>query len=308
MATPQAKAAHPCHRIRVLSTEPLLQHCSLPTSCPRAATSSRSQGGLADKIRADPAQKGRLRERRITPSADAVIRLAELSARELIPTTIKALDCKLTLKPSSAASADIMQQTTLPTRQIRAAFDDRTITVYQAYSPAIAESALAAGRFVPPFRLGRMTWIKPSFLWMMYRSGWASKLGQERILAISITRDGFEWAIAHSALSHHDPAVYADHAEWAERKATAPVRIQWDPERSLRLQPLSHRAIQIGLSGESACHYVQDWTTGITDVTGLAHAIRSLVTAGNLTAAKAKLPAERPYPLPRSLQAAIRAS
>ncbi|WP_422570328.1 DUF4291 family protein, partial [Erwinia billingiae] len=29
-----------------------------------------------------------------------------------------------------------------------------------------------------------MTWIKPSFLWMMYRSGWGMKdPGQKRILA-----------------------------------------------------------------------------------------------------------------------------
>ena len=53
--------------------------------------------------------------------------------------------------------------TTPPFRQIRAAFDQSTITVYQAYSPAIADAAVGAGRFVPPFRLERMTWIKPSF-------------------------------------------------------------------------------------------------------------------------------------------------
>ena len=50
-----------------------------------------------------------------------------------------------------------------------------------------------------------MTWIKPSFLWMMHRSGWATKPGQERVLAIEITRAGFEWALSHAALSHYDP-------------------------------------------------------------------------------------------------------
>src|SRR4051812_17137799 len=39
----------------------------------------------------------------------------------------------------------------------------------------MAEPALSAGTFVPPFKAGRMTWIKPSFLWMMYRSGWATQ-------------------------------------------------------------------------------------------------------------------------------------
>lgn len=78
-------------------------------------------------------------------------------------------------------------------RQIRACYTDQTIIVYQAYSPEIAEPALSAGRFVPPFKRDRMTWIKPSFLWMMYRCGWATKPGQERLLAIEMTRDGFEW-------------------------------------------------------------------------------------------------------------------
>ena len=76
-----------------------------------------------------------------------------------------------------------------------------------------------------------MTWIKPSFLWMMYRCGWATKPGQERVLAIRITRAGFEWALEHSSLSH-------------ERERTAPVRVQSDPERSVALEKLDHRAIQ----------------------------------------------------------------
>jgi hypothetical protein len=188
---------------------------------------------------------------------------------------------------------------------VRAVFGPRTVTVYQAYSPAIAGSAVRAGRFVPPFRLGRMTWIKPSFLWMMYRSGWATKPGQERVLAISITRDGFEWALAHSSFSHHDPAVYASHAEWAERLKIAPVRIQWDPERSLLLEPLGHRTIQIGLSGDAARRYVSDWTVNITDITTRVHEIHDLATAGHTAAAAAMLPAERPYPLPASLKTVI---
>ena len=75
-----------------------------------------------------------------------------------------------------------------PERQVRVLFSARTVTAYQAYRPEIADRALATGTFVPPFRLGRMTWIKPSFLWMMYRSGWAAKPGQELVLAERINR------------------------------------------------------------------------------------------------------------------------
>jgi hypothetical protein len=193
----------------------------------------------------------------------------------------------------------------VPERQIRALFTASTVIVYQAYPPVIADRALAAGTFVPPFRLGRMTWIKPSFLWMMYRSGWATKPGQECVLAIQITLDGLHWALAHAALSRYEPGTHACQQQWTRQKLASPVRIQWDPERSLLLQPLPWRTIQIGLSGEAATRYVREWVTSIADITTTAHEIRDLVGAGNYKAAQDKLPAERPYPLPGSLRAAI---
>src|SRR4051812_5401301 len=88
----------------------------------------------------------------------------------------------------AAASLGVVR---VPTRQVRAVWTAETITVYQAYPVEIAGPAVAAGRFVPPFKPDRMTWIKPSFLWMMYRCGWATKAGQERVLAVELTRTGF---------------------------------------------------------------------------------------------------------------------
>jgi hypothetical protein len=61
-------------------------------------------------------------------------------------------------------------------QEIRADYDRETIVVYQAYGPQIAVPAVAAQRFVPPFSLGRMTWIKPSFRWLMHRSNWVETL------------------------------------------------------------------------------------------------------------------------------------
>jgi hypothetical protein len=184
-----------------------------------------------------------------------------------------------------------------PQRQIRAVHTAGTITVYQAYPREIAEPAVHAGRFVPPFKRERMTWIKPSFLWMMYRCGWATKLGQERVLAIEITRAGFEWALAHACLSHYDPDRHADQRSWAARLKASPVRVQWDPERSLTLQALPYRSLQVGLSGEAVRRYVDDWTVAITDVTPLAGDIKGRLRAGDHAGAAALLPVERPYPV-----------
>ncbi|MEU5153176.1 DUF4291 domain-containing protein [Glycomyces sp. NPDC021274] len=194
----------------------------------------------------------------------------------------------------------------IPSRQIRAVFDAETITVYQAYSPAIAEPALAAQTFVAPFKRERMTWIKPSFLWMMYRCGWASKPGQERVLAVRITREGFAWALAHSCGSH--PAEGEAVEDWKARLAAAPVRVQWDPERGPGLERLEHRSIQIGMSGEAVDRYTGQWITAIEDVTDLAARIGAAVAAGRGDEARDLLPVERAYPLTDALAAAAGAS
>ncbi|SIO96661.1 hypothetical protein VSP9026_04465 [Vibrio spartinae] len=190
----------------------------------------------------------------------------------------------------------MIKNMTIPIRQIRAVYDDKTIRVYQAYNDAIADSALEHGTFKsPPFKMERMTWIKPSFLWMMYRSGWGQKdAGQNRILAIDITRGGFEWALENSLLSH-DAQKYKDRDEWLKIKKATPIRIQWDPERDLYLQPLEHRSIQIGLSNEAVPLYVNEWIQQITEVTDLATEIHALVEKGEQAAAEQLLPVEEPY-------------
>ena len=192
----------------------------------------------------------------------------------------------------------------IPNRQIRARYDDSTITVYQAYSPSIAEPAAADGRFGAGFRRERMTWIKPSFRWMMYRCGWATKPGQERVLAVRISREGFEWALAHSAFAHFDATLHADHDAWRASLAE-PVRVQWDPERDLHFRPLDHRSIQIGLGGPSVARYCDEWIQGIDDVTDLAHACHAELTAHGVDAATKLLPPEEPYAVPAVIAAHI---
>jgi hypothetical protein len=193
----------------------------------------------------------------------------------------------------------------IPERQVRAWHDDATLVVYQAYTPSIADAAVRAGTFVSPFRRERMTWIKPSFLWMMYRCGWATKPDQERVLAITITRAGFDWALAHACLADYHSELYGSHAAWEERKRASPVRVQWEPERSLALDRLDHRSIQVGVGGESVDRYVDEWIEGIEDVTALAREIAGLVAAGKHEAARARLPVERPLALSADAAAAV---
>ncbi|WJY39056.1 DUF4291 domain-containing protein [Streptomyces sp. P9-2B-2] len=185
-----------------------------------------------------------------------------------------------------------------PQRRIRALHTDTTVTVYQAYSPALGLPAARDGRFPAAWKRERMTWIKPSFLWMMYRCGWGEKADQETVLAIEIDRDGFDWALRNACLSHYDADEHADREGWRRELKGAPARVQWDPERDLGLRALPYRSLQLGLSGEASRRYADEWTVAIRDVTPLAREVRALVRAGETAAAAALLPGERPYPAP----------
>ncbi|MHC5905761.1 DUF4291 domain-containing protein [Streptomyces sp. S6] len=184
-----------------------------------------------------------------------------------------------------------------PHREIRALHTESTITVYQAYAPEIGLPAVRDGRFPALWRRNRMTWIKPSFLWMMYRSDWGTGVGQETVLAVEITRDGFDWALRHSCLSSYVRGLHPDRDTWRRELKRAPARVQWDPERDLNLRALPYRSLQLGLCGEASARYADEWTVSIRDVTPLAREIHALVGRGESDAARRLLPRERRYRL-----------
>ncbi|MFD6151326.1 DUF4291 domain-containing protein [Streptomyces sp. NPDC060243] len=186
----------------------------------------------------------------------------------------------------------------VPRHEIRALHTADTLTVYQAYRPSLGVPAARDGRFPEAWGRGRMTWVKPSFLWMMYRCGWGTKEGQETVLAVEIAREGFLWALRNATLSHYERGVHGDRAEWQRSLRRASARVQWDPERDLHARPLEHRSLQLGLSGEASRRYADEWIVGIRDVTPLAREVHGLVRDGELDAARALLPVERPYEVP----------
>ena len=190
-------------------------------------------------------------------------------------------------------------------RIIRAVYDENTITVYQAYRSAIAIPAVKNQKFVPPFKMERMTWIKPSFLWMMYRCGWGLKEGQEHVLAIKIKREGWEWAMKNACLSHFIKDIHTTQEEWKETLHKTPVRIQWDPEKDIFLDKLDYRSIQVGLTGIAVDKYVNDWIVSIEDISDKCRNIHSLILDKKIDEAKELLPVERIYPLPDSLKTRI---
>ena len=148
-------------------------------------------------------------------------------------------------------------------KHIIAYYDNDFIVVYQAYKPSIAKYAVENQHFGgPEYSFNRMSWIKTSFLWMMYRSGWASKCNQERILAIYVSHSGFKEIVENA---------YTVQREKEENltKAEICVRLQWDPDHDPHGFPIQRRAIQLGLKNKMLQRFNDNFILKIEDITSI---------------------------------------
>lgn len=160
-------------------------------------------------------------------------------------------------------------------RHILANFDDASITVYQAYRPALGLYAAEHQRFGGEFSFSRMSWIKTNFLWMMYRSGWGAKEGQEVILAVTIPRSLFDEILAAAVPSAFDSTRFATVGEWKTALADSEVRLQWDPDHAPDGASQQRRAVQLGLRGSMLRRYAVDEVIRIEDISSFVARERS---------------------------------
>ncbi|MDP3273835.1 MAG: DUF4291 domain-containing protein [Deltaproteobacteria bacterium] len=183
-------------------------------------------------------------------------------------------------------------------RQVRADYDRDAVVIYQAYDDRIADAALAQGRFVGPhFSFSRMTWIKPSFLWLMHRSHWGTSRGQTRTLAVRLRRAGFDHALSVAVSTDPTARLYDSYPAWRAAFEAAPVHVQWDTERALSGSALAHYSIQVGLSRHVIRTFVDEWIVSISDLTDRVSKMRAFVQGGRTDRARALLPPERLYPV-----------
>ncbi|KFY45799.1 hypothetical protein V494_00760 [Pseudogymnoascus sp. VKM F-4513 (FW-928)] len=190
----------------------------------------------------------------------------------------------------------------VPYREIRAQYDDETITVYQAYSESIAKAAVKEQKLSasPDFSLQRMTWIKPSWAWMMYRSGYATKdVRQSHILALKMKHKNFQELLSL--------AVVCGGGALSEEDRARAVRVQWDPERDPALGQLPYRSIQIGISKDISKKWSEEWIESIEDVTETATKLKQVVDGGEELDLQELIdrgivPVEKPYIVPQELR------
>jgi hypothetical protein len=180
-------------------------------------------------------------------------------------------------------------------RHILAHYDHDSIIVYQAYQPSIGHWIVEHQRFGGEWSFDRMSWIKPNFMWMMYRCGWGQKPGQEVVLAVRLAREGFDRILADAVHSSFEREHYADQSTWKKQLAQSGVRLQWDPDHDAHGQKLARRAIQLGLRGATLQRYASEWCMGIEDISARVRTGHEHVRAHRLELLET--PHERVYPV-----------
>jgi hypothetical protein len=178
-------------------------------------------------------------------------------------------------------------------RHILAQFDDETVIVYQAYRPAIGRFAAEQGTFGGDFSYSRMSWVKPNFLWMMFRSGWGTKVHQEVTLGLRIRRVFFDSLLSAAVPSSWDHAQFATEEEWSQAVAQSAVRLQWDPDHHPSGAKLERRAIQLGLRGDLLEAFGKRELVEVLDLSGFVAEQRAVLESGGVSALV--VPRERVY-------------
>lgn len=180
-------------------------------------------------------------------------------------------------------------------RHILAQYDEKTIIVYQAYSPAIGYFAINHGYFGGEFSYSRMSWIKPNFLWMMHRSDWGRSPGQEVVLGIRLMRSFFQSLLQQAVPSTFSPAEFSDEAAWKTAIEQSEVRLQWDPDHLPTGEASERRAIQLGLRGSVLAAYGKREILEIIDLSRFVAEQRAHVA--NWKDGTLIMPVESEYPL-----------
>ena len=180
-------------------------------------------------------------------------------------------------------------------RHIMAQYDDQSIIVYQAYSPAIGHFAARHHYFGGDFSYSRMSWIKPNFLWMMYRSGWGTKPNQEVTLAIRLKRAYFDALLHEAVASSYSRTEFATREEWQRAVTNSDVRLQWDPDHNPSGEREERRAMQLGLRGQVLQGFKGEAIISIEDISSLV--AEQQVNAMKEKQANLMTPLETVYPV-----------
>ena len=132
----------------------------------------------------------------------------------------------------------------------------------------------------------------------MYRSDWAQKQGQEKILAMHLNRGFFDELIESAVPTCFDEKHFVNYPninKWRNAYHHSDVVVQMDPDRNYQLHRSGRKAIQLGLKGKKLEQYALEEILHIEDITDFVRQQHAKLKAKKYDAVE--LPEEKEYPL-----------
>lgn len=207
------------------------------------------------------------------PSLSTIVYIKRIKNQQsFLPMTIETIPYSEYLKIIPVSGQNILGQQ-----------KEDKILVYQAFNHQIADYAVQNQKFGgSSYSFSRMTWIKPNFLWMMYRCGWAEKTNQERVLGIWINKEGFTQILKEAVYSSYKPKVYETRENWKAELSLKNVRLQWDPDHDIYGKKQARRAVQLGLKNEFIQKFNQNMIKEIVDLTNFVRSQKMKIDKGEI--------------------------
>jgi hypothetical protein len=191
-------------------------------------------------------------------------------------------------------TAALCDQRDLPERgrHVLATFGDDTVVVWQAHGHAVADWALEHGRFGGEgWKLDRVTRMRTSLPSLLERCEWGQRPGRERVLAVHLTRAGFDAMLHQAVHAEYEPAVYPTRRSWHLATRYALVSVAWFPDLDARGRGLQRQTMRIGLRGLALRTWSEQWVVGVEDWTDTVRGWRATPSADT------PVPVVRTYPV-----------
>jgi len=146
---------------------------------------------------------------------------------------------------------------------LNASFDDTTVVTYQAFGEAMAAELLERGGLGGSWRYDRHTRLTMDWAFIADRYAFGDRLARSRILAIEVSRRGFDAILTAALTMEWNEGLYKTRAGWRLATRFAPVLVEWSTDTP-----------RLVVHGPLVRQLATEWVTGLRDVTDAFRAVR----------------------------------
>ena len=128
---------------------------------------------------------------------------------------------------------------------------------------------------------------------IIFNSSLEKKENQENVLAIKMTRAGFDEILRYAVMTTFYKQIYADSEAWKQQLDSSDVQLQWEAYHDLLGNKTDRKAVKIGIKGEILQRYNNEWIQEIQNITPYVQEQQLLIKTNQLN--NLRLPSERAY-------------